>query len=286
MILVTGATGTVGSQVLASLLPDQAGQVRALTRNPDAVFPEGVEKVVGDLGGGDLSSMLRGVEAVFLLTDGLHIVDHDRRVATAAARAGVQRIVKLSALTVGHGSTDPITSWHRTGEKGIRDTGLGWTFLRPTAFMSNALNWAPTVATHSVVHAPFAAGQTAVVDPTDIGVVAAACLTGDGHDHQIYELTGPEPLTPPDQVAILAMVLGRAVSYVEAHPADVLQQMITYGMPAELAHAVVELLRSSQEPFNSEPTPDISTVTGRPARSFADWAGTHRAAFLNVPTTW
>jgi (4-alkanoyl-5-oxo-2,5-dihydrofuran-3-yl)methyl phosphate reductase len=286
MILVTGATGTVGSEVLACLLPARAGQVRALTRNPDAVFLDGVERVVGDLGGSDLSSVLSGVDAVFLLTDGLNITEHDRRLATAAARAGVQRIVKLSALSVGHGATDPITTWHRAGERAIRDNGLGWTFLRPTAFMSNALNWAPTVATHYVVHAPFAAGRTAVVDPADIGAVAAACLTQDGHDRQIYELTGPEPLSPPDQVDILARVLGRTVSYVEADPADVLHQMTSDGMPAELAHAVVELLRSSQEPFNSEPTPDIKAVTGRPARSFSAWADAHRAAFLNVAATW
>lgn len=285
MILVTGATGTVGSEVLTALLPSQAGRVRALTRNPDAAFPHGVEKVVGDLGRSDLAVVLDGVQAVFLLTDGLHITDHDRRLAAAAAAANVQRIVKLSALSVGHGSTDPITTWHRAGEDAIRDSALGWTFLRPTAFMSNALNWAQTVVTHSVVHAPFASGRTAVVDPADIGAVAAACLTEEGHDQQIYELTGPEPLTPPDQVNILSRVLGRAVSYAEADPADVLRQMTSYGMPAELAHAVVELLRSSQEPFNSEPTPDIATVTGRPARSFAEWADTHRAAFLNASTT-
>jgi len=286
MILVTGATGTVGSEVLACLLPARAGRVRALTRNPDAVFPHGVERVAGDLGSRDLSSVLSEVEAVFLLTDGLHITEHDRRLATAAARAGVQRIVKLSVLSVGHGATDPITTWHRAGEQAIRETGLGWTFLRPTAFMSNALNWAPTVAAHSVVHAPFAAGRTAVVDPADLGAVAAACLTQDGHDQQVYELTGPAPLSPPEQVDILAQVLGRAVSYVEADPADVLDQMTSYGMPTELAHAVVELLRSSQEPFNSEPTTDIETVTGRPARSFSAWAEAHRAAFLNPATTW
>ncbi|MGV1009420.1 MAG: NAD(P)H-binding protein [Dermatophilaceae bacterium] len=286
MILVTGATGTVGSEVVACLLPARAGHVRALTRNPDAVFPDGVQTVVGDLGSSDLSSVLTGVEAVFLLTDGRHITEHDRRLAATAARAGVQRIVKLSALSVGHGATDPITTWHRAGEQAIRDTGVGWTFLRPTAFMSNALNWAPTVATHHVVHAPFAAGRTAVVDPADIGTVAAACLTQDGHDQHIYELTGPEPLSPPDQVAILARVLGRTVSYVEADPADVLRQMTSHGMPAGLAHAVLELLRSSQEPFNSEPTLDIQAVTGRPARSFSAWAQAHRAAFRNDATTW
>lgn len=286
MILVTGATGTVGSEVLASLLPDHTSEVRALTRNANAVFPAGVEKVVGDLGSGDMESPLRGVEAVFLLTDGLHIADHERRLATAATQAGVQRIVKLSALSVGHRCTNPITTAHRAGEEAIRATGLGWTFLRPTAFMSNALNWAATVASAQTVYAPFAGGRTAVVDPADIGAVAAACLTQDGHDHRIYELTGPEPLTPSDQVAVLSRVLGRTLSYVEADPAAVADQMASYRMPAALAHAVVELLRASQEPFNSHPTSDITTVTGRPARTFFDWADGHRATFLDPPTTW
>lgn len=286
MILVTGATGTVGSEVVAALLPSHTGKVRALTRNTAAVFPNGVEKVVADLGQSDLAPVLDEVDALFVLTDGLNIADHDRRLAAAAAAAGVRRIVKVSALSVGHGSTDPITSWHRAGEQAIRDTGLSWVFLRPTAFTSNALNWASTVAAHGVVHAPFAAGRTAVVDPTDIGAVAAACLTEDGHDNMVYELTGPEPLSPPDQVAILSRVLGHTLKYAEVDPVDVVAQMTSYGMPVELAHAVVELLRSAQEPFNSDVSDDVATVIGRPPRSFADWAEAHQAAFLHASTGW
>lgn len=286
MILVAGAAGTVGSEVLTALLPTQAGRIRALTRNADAAFPDGVEKVVADVGSTDLIPVLAGVDAMFLLSDGLRIVEHDRRAAAAAQQAGVRRIVKLSALSVGYGSTDPITTWHRLGEAAVRDTALEWTFLRPTAFMSNALSWASTVATHHVVHAPFATGRTAVVDPADIGAVAAACLTEDGHNHMVYELTGPDPLSPPEQVAVLGQVLGISLSYVETDPTDVAAQMMSYGMPAQLAHAVVELLRSSQEPFNSQPTNDITAATGRPARSFADWADTHRDAFLHPSTSW
>ncbi len=286
MILVTGATGTVGSEVVASLLPGHSGSVRALTRNPDAHFPGGVEKVVGDLGTSDLSSALRGVEAVFALADGLRITEHDSRLATAAAEAGVRRIVKLSALSVGHDSSDPITTWHKAGEAAIRDAGLTWTFLRPTGFMSNALNWAPTVLTHHVVHAPFASGRTAIVDPADIGAVAAVCLTEDGHEYKAYELTGPEPLSPPEQVDILGQVLGRSLSFGEADPADVVTRMTSFGMPGELAHAVIELMRSNREAFNSQPTHDIAAVTGRAPRTFADWAEAHRDAFLTARTTW
>ncbi|MFS8202218.1 NmrA family NAD(P)-binding protein [Streptomyces sp. CWNU-52B] len=279
MILITGATGTVGSEVITALLPAQAGRIRALTRDPGAVFPDGVQKVVADLGDSDLAPVLDGVHAVFLLTDGLHIAAHDHRLIAAAQRAGVERIVKLSVRNVGHDATDPISTLHRTGEEAIRDSGIGWTFLRPTAFMSNALNWAGMTAAGQVVYAPFAAGRAPVVDPADIAAVAAACLTEDGHNHRVYVLTGPAPLSPSDQVAILGQVLGRDLRYVEADPDGMLTQMVSYGMTEEHAHAVVELFRSTTEPYNSTPAGDIAAVTGRPARSFADWARTHRDEF-------
>jgi uncharacterized protein YbjT (DUF2867 family) len=285
MILTNGATGHVGSELITALLPTHAGHLRALTRNPDAVFPDGTEKVVADLGDSDLAPVLDGVHAVFLLTDGLHIAEHDHRIVAAARLASVERIVKLSVLSVGHDAIDPITTLHRAGEETIRDSGLEWTFLRPTGFMSNALSWAPMIATDQVVHAPFAAGRAAVVDPADIAAVAAASLTDDGHDHQVYELAGPEPLSPADQVAVLSQVLDRDLRYTESDPADMLAQMVSYGMPEELAHAVIEQFRSTLKPFNSEPTTDITAVTSRPARSFTDWAQAHRTELL-TPASW
>ena len=285
MILITGATGHIGSELIAALLPAQAGHIRVLTRNPGAVFPDGTQTVVADLGDSDLAPVLDGVHAVFLLTDGLNIAAHDHRLIDAAQQAGVERIVKLSVRSVGHDGTDPITTWHRAGEEAIRDSGIGWTFLRPTALMSNALNWAPMIATDQVVHPPFAAGRAAVVDPADIAAVAAASLTQDGHNHRVYELTGPEPLSPTDQVAILSQVLGRDLRYAETDPADTLAQMVSYGMPEELAHAVIEMFRSTLKPYNSELTGDITTVTSRPARSFTDWAQAHRTELL-TPASW
>jgi len=279
MILITGATGTVGSEVIKALLPAQAGHLRVLTRDPGAVFPDGAQKVVADLGDSELAPVLDGVHAVFSITHGLNIAAHDHRLVAAAQRAGVERIVKLSVRNVGHDGTDPITTLHRAGEEAIRDSGIAWTFLRPTAFMSNALNWAGMIAADQVVYAPFAAGRAAVVDPADIAAVAAACLTQDDHNHRVYELTGPEPLSPADQVTLLGEVLCRDLRYVEADPAGMVAQMVSYGMPEEQAQAVTELFRSTTEPYNSEPTGDVTAVTGRPARSFTDWAKAHRAEF-------
>jgi uncharacterized protein YbjT (DUF2867 family) len=241
--------------------------------------------VVADLGDGDLAPVLDGVRTVFSLTEGLNIAAHGRRLIAAAQRAGVKRIVKLSVRNVGHGATDPITTLHRADEEAIRDSGIGWTFLRPTGFMSNALNWAGMIAGDQVVHAPFAVGRAAFVDPADIAAVAAACLTQDGHDHRIYELTGPDPLSPADQVAILGKVLDRDLRYAETDPADTVAQMVSYGMPEEHASAIIEQFRSTLEPWSPEPTSDVTAVTNRPARSFPDWAQAHRNE-LPAPASW
>ena len=93
MILITGATGNVGSELITALLPTEAGQIRVLTRNPDAVFPDGTQKVVADLADSDLAPVLDGVHAVFLLTDGLNIAAHDHRLVAAArlAKRGANR---------------------------------------------------------------------------------------------------------------------------------------------------------------------------------------------------
>jgi (4-alkanoyl-5-oxo-2,5-dihydrofuran-3-yl)methyl phosphate reductase len=121
MILITGATGNVGSELIAALLPAQAGHIRVLTCNPGAVFPDGTQTAVADLGESDLAPAIDGVHAVFLLTDGLHIAAHDQRLTAAAPRAGVERIVKLSVRNVGHDATDPITRSARPPSAALDD---------------------------------------------------------------------------------------------------------------------------------------------------------------------
>lgn len=285
-ILVTGATGTVGSKAVRALLREHAGRVRALTRNADAVLPHGVSPTVADLGTADLVEILTGVDAVFLLSDGLHIAEHDRRMAQACARAGVRRIVKLSVLSAGYDADDPITTWHRSGEQHVRDSGVPWTFLRPTGFMSNALNWRGAIVADGTVTAPFPDGRTAVVDPEDIGDVAAHCLVEAGHEGVVYELTGPAALSVPEQVTILGQALGRELRYVEADPSTVVAQMVWHGMPEDLAQAVLDLLRSSHAPFNSVVSDDIPDVLGRPAHAFSEWATAHREVFLRAGGAW
>ena len=281
MILVTGATGTVG-RALVDQLHAIGAPLRAGTRRPaDATFPEGVEVALVDFDKPDtLPAALEGVDRVFLLSGGPDGPTHDARVAAAAAEAGVAHIVKLSALSSGDDTaTDPISGWHRAGEKAVRDSGVPWTFLRPTGFMANAAMWADTIRSHDTVYAPFGAGRTAVIDPRDIAAVATVVLTTPGHEGQAYPLTGPSPLSPGEEVEILGSVLGRSLSYVDVPPEVARKAMIDGYMPAEVADAVIALLATGLDASSAAVHPYVEKLTGNAPRTFAQWVEEHRAAF-------
>jgi len=280
MILVTGATGTVGRPLLTELITAGA-DVRALSRTPErAGLPPGVEVVPGDLGRPEtLPPAVAGIERAFLLSGGPEGPEHDANLIAAAKQAGVGHVVTLSVLGAGHNADDPITRWHLAGERAVTDSGLAWTILRPGAFMSNALMWAPSIKAQGVVYAPFAQAKTAAVDPADIAAVAARALTGAGHDGKTYPLTGPEPLSAADQVEILGAALGRPLRVVDVPPERAKDAMVDSGMPAELADAVIASMAQAGTDHAVAVLPTIEQVTGRPAQSFAEWTDAHLEAF-------
>ncbi|MEG8183379.1 SDR family oxidoreductase [Nocardia terpenica] len=281
MILVTGATGTVG-RVVVDLLCAAGVPVRAVTRRPEtAGLPGGVEVVRADLGEPrELGTVLAGVERVFLVSSGPEIPRHDANLAKAAAAAGVAHIVKLSSGRVGdETATDPIPQWHRAGERAVRDSGVAWTMLRPLGFMANALHWARTVREQDTVYAPYGRGRIAVIDTEDIAAVAATVLTQPGHEGRTYTLSGPEPLSAADQTAILAETLGRPLRFVETTPDQARATLIATGMPADMADAVMALRAGALASFTSVIHPDVQRITSRPPRNFRSWTQTHRAEF-------
>ncbi|MGW5515010.1 NAD(P)H-binding protein [Nocardia africana] len=281
MILVTGSTGTVGRAVIDHLLA--AGEpVRALTRRPGAAaLPPEVEVVGGDPGRPDtVPGALRGVSRVFLLSSGPDLAAHDRTVAAAAARAGAERIVKLSSGRAGDPeATDPIPAWHRAGERAVRESGLAWTILRPLGFMSNALHWAPTVRDHDSVYAPYGQGRIAVIDPSDIAAVAAAALVEPGHDGRIHTLSGPQAVTPGEQTEMLSEVLGRPLRYVPTEPAQARAALLGAGVDEVMADAIMALRATALDSFTSVIHPTVQQITGRPARTFREWVRAHRDDF-------
>ncbi|RFU39617.1 NAD-dependent epimerase/dehydratase family protein [Actinomadura logoneensis] len=274
MFLVTGATGNVGTELTRVLLATGA-PVSALVRRPDARLPDGARPVLGDLNDpGSLSEAFERVRGLFLLPG---YADMPGLLARARD-AGVRHVVLLSGGSAAlEDMSNAVSRYMTLSERAVRASGLTWTLLRPRAFMSNALRWAPQLRTGDTVRVPFADAATACIDPRDIAAVAAAALTGDGHEGRVYELTGPEPLLPSDQVAVLSEVLGRDLRCVGLTEEEARTEMAE-NMPAEYVDA---FFRFYTDGFldESKVQPDVQEVTGRPPRTFAQWAAAHAESF-------
>ncbi|MEV6155234.1 NAD(P)H-binding protein [Nonomuraea sp. NPDC052129] len=275
MILVTGATGNVGSALVAALA--QAGQgVRALVRDPRAAtLPPGVQPVTGDLNEpGSLADALTGVRGVFLLPG---YADMPGLLAQIR-RAGVERVVLLSGGSAGQADmSNAVSRYMALSEQATRAAGVPWTFLRPRAFMSNALRWLPQLQAGDVVRVPFAGVAAATIDPADIAAVAALALTSDGHEGRIYELTGPDSLLPADQVAVLAKVLDRDLRC-EGQPDEEARAQMEATMPVEYVDAFFSFYVDGTLD-ESQVLPTVQEVTGHPPRTFEQWARAHADAF-------
>jgi uncharacterized protein YbjT (DUF2867 family) len=275
VILVTGATGNAGGAVVRALV--NAGEpVRALVRAANrAPLPAGVDAVVGDLNEpATLAPHIDGVTAAFLLSgyEGLE------ETLASMRRAGVERIVLLSSSAAPHGDlTNAVARYHILSERAVRESGLGWTFLQPNTFMSNTFQWLPQLRRGDVIRAPFPDVRVATIDPDDIGAVAAAALTSDAHAGRAYRLSGPESLTPADRVAILADVLGRELRF-EGQSDEEARAEMSEAMPAEYVDAFFRFFVDG-DVDESAVVPTVQEVTGRPPRSFEEWARAHADAF-------
>ena len=280
MILVTGATGTVGREVVAQLL--QAGQsVRAMTRNPaQAQIDRRVEVVTGDFSVPEtLARAVEGTERVFSLTFGPQTGVQERHLARAAKAAGVHHIVKLSALGGDNETRNTIRKWHDEGEQAIRDTGIALTVLRPGAFMSNALHWRESIRAHGKVFSNYGDGKLPPVHPRDIAAVAVRALTADGHAGRVYPLTGPEALSVSEQVEILSAATGKRLEYVPVTDEAARTGFEQAGMPAFLIDALLPFAAFIRSGRAAEVVDTVEAVTGRPALTFRDWARENAAAF-------
>ncbi|MFF4923503.1 SDR family oxidoreductase [Kitasatospora sp. NPDC001119] len=278
MIVVTGATGNVG-RPLTRALAKTGLPVTAVSRHA-APVPDGVRHVAADLADpAGLAPALAGAEALFLLLSGdLHAAGAGPADIIGRAEAGgVRRIVLLSSQGVATRPFGPTRIAMRAVEDALRDSGLDWTILRPGGFASNALWWAESVRAHRVVAAPFGDVGVPIVDPADIAEVAAACLVDDRHTGAVYELTGPEVITPRRQAEAVAAALGTPVRFHDL-TRDEAGAAMARSMPVELAEDTLDIL-GSPNPAELRVSPDVRRVLGTAPRTFADWAARHAAAF-------
>lgn len=269
--LVTGATGNTGKHVVAELVR-RGERVRALTRNPAAAagrFPAEVEVVAGThTAPADLDTALDGVDRLHItVTAGLAEVGPE--LVRRAVDAGVRRIT-----VVWGGAVGPV-------EQAVADSGVEWTRLEPQEFMSNTLGWGESVRTEGVVREPYDF-PSALVHEADIAAVAAVALLEDGHAGRAYNLTGPESLTPSERIAILSRTIGRDIDFVRITHQQALDRLMATGVPRADAEYVIG--------WYAAPTDDSTTVvdtiervTGRPARTFTQWAAEHAERFQATP---
>lgn len=289
-ILVTGATGNVGRQVVAQLV--RAGRpVRAMTRQPrTGRLPDSAEVVQGDFERPETwRAALEGVQSVYLFPFVYAATDHG--FVDEAVKAGVTRFVVHSAAaagfapgTGGNGALGRHLTEEREAHRGlellVEASGAEWTHVRPGLLAANALQWADQIRTGRVVRGPYAAAGYPVVHEADVADMAVAALLTDDHVGAAYTVTGPVKVSQAEQVTAIGAAIGVQVRFEELDPAEARRQWLRDGFDKETADWMIALLADAVDGTGAlPPTDTYLQVTGRPPRTFAQWANDHAADF-------
>jgi uncharacterized protein YbjT (DUF2867 family) len=283
MILVIGATGTVGSEVVRQLVAT-GERPRALVRDPATArqrLGDQVEHVVGDLDRPEtIAAALAGVDRVFLLTtQSSRQPEWERAVIGAAARTGVGQLVKLSVFRANEQSPLQVARQHGQAERVLAQSGLAATILRPVFFMQNLL----AMVHDGAIATAAGDGRVAMVDARDIAAVAVATLTGGGHAGKTYTLTGPEALSFYQVASVLSRQTGRPLRHVRVPPDKVRVALQGRGVAAWYADDMAKLHSMLAVGYEEVVTDDIHRVTGRPPRTLAQFAGDHAGVLTRPP---
>jgi uncharacterized protein YbjT (DUF2867 family) len=283
MILVTGATGNVGTAVVAELAA-RGDDVRAFVRDERRA----AERLGGDVAFsvGDfedpasVARALEDVEAVFLSSaDQPNKVQHEIAVIDAAASAGVRRIVKTSTVGAEAGSPLPPFDWHGQIEDRLRSSGIPSVVLHSFFYMTNLLASADPIRQAGKLFAPLGGAKIAMIDPHDVGAVGAVALTTDAYEGQTLDLSGPEAITYEQVADELSAATGRTVEFVDIPDEAARQAFTEAGLPDWLVTHLGNLFPLLRQGVIDQPTETVRVVTGREPRSLAVWAREHAALF-------
>jgi NAD(P)H dehydrogenase (quinone) len=285
MILVTGATGTIGGFLVPDLVA-RGAPVRAFVRDAARGAALGGQVAVGDLDdAGTVEAALVGVDQVFLNGGGAvpavaeqPMAAQQRRVIDAAKAAGVRRIVNLSVI--GAEPDAPLACGaHWAIEEYLKASGVDWTILRPNGFMQNFVTGTASFASGGNLVGMYRDGRTAYLDCADIAAVAAHLLTSGEGVGRTYHLTGPAALTQDEIAALLSRTLGRTVRYRDLPPDEFVRDLVEQGLPADFATDVARLQAGVADGSLAEVTDDVPEVLGRPARTFEQFLAANRTLF-------
>ncbi|MBV8968363.1 MAG: NAD(P)H-binding protein [Verrucomicrobia bacterium] len=283
MILITGATGNIGTELVKNLVSKRV-PIRVISRDEKKIAHLGpeVERVIGDRH--ELSVVqraLQGTDKVFVIA-ALFDKDHeaDRLLVNEAQNAGVRQIVLISSGTVYLGEKNGIGVLHREKELLIEKSGIPWTFLRAGGFMSNAFQWLDTIKSQGKVFNPCGDGKSAPISPSDIAAVAALALTSSGHEGKAHDLIGSEVLSTHDQVRILSKVIGSPIECIDVPAEVVAERMRAIGIPEILIQGLIDVWTRTRNGESNFCTNEVENLTGKPAQTFETWCYEHRSAFV------
>jgi uncharacterized protein YbjT (DUF2867 family) len=280
MILVTGASGNVGSEVLKQTVAAGLG-IRAAYQSADKArsVPRGVETVILDYQKPDtIRHALRGVDRIFLVgPPTANLPELEANVIDEARRAGMRHLVKLSALG---GRKAVFPSLHRDSEERIEVSGVPYTFMRANGFMQNFVTYnGRTITSQSAFYGCQGDGAVSHIDIRDIAAAVVAVLSGSGHEGKAYSLTGPEALTQKQVAEKLSTATGRTINYVDLPVADLRKAMLASGMPEWSADAVLDLTKLYREGGASLVDPTVEQLVRRKRISFDQFAHDYATAF-------
>jgi uncharacterized protein YbjT (DUF2867 family) len=277
--VITGATGDVGARVVRHLL-ERGFRPRVFVRDAAkarALFD--AEIFEGDLGNASsLREALEGADSLFLLNSGPRIPERDTLAAEAARASGITHIVKLSSIDVEQSLA--LGAWHEQGEAAVRASGVPYTFLRPTGFMSNLLAWAPSIRNEGLIRTATGSGRRAFIHSEDIAAVAVKVLVDRICLGEVLPLTGPEALTFAEAASRIGAALGKRVGFEAISDEEAAQRFAATGAsPAEVA-AHEALWRAIREGRLGMVTDTVERLLGRGPIPLEKWVREHRAAFV------
>lgn len=279
-IMVTGATGNVGREVV-NLLLNEAVAVVAITRNPaTAGLPAGAQVVAGDLSQPKtLTSALSGVKAILVSPRAVGAAIAE--LLSLAVEQDVERVVVLSAITVEYPVGEPrFAEQFKAVEDAAKASGLQWTVLRNADFASNSLAWAPQIRSAGIVRGAYGNAATSTIHERDIAAVAVRALTKSKHSGHPYVLTGPQSLTQYDRVRLIGEAIGKELIFEQISAEQVRKGMLAQGVPEEIPNRLLGSLADYAKQAGPSTT-TVQQILGRPALTFAEWAVDHASAFRN-----
>ena len=285
MILITGATGTNGKEIIRHVTA-MGQRVRALVRKPaEAAKLDGskIEVAAGDFDLPEtLDAALQGVEKAFLLTPvAEHFVQWQKDFIEAAQRAKIRHLVKFSGMGADPRSASELLRLHAETDDLLRSSGIPFTILQPNSFHQNMLSSANTIKAQGVFYLPLKDASQSTVDIRDISAVAARILTTFGHEGKTYVITGPEALTYQQVAEKLSSLLDRKIQYVDVPISAAADGMRKSGMPDWNVRVVSELLAYFATGAATTVTDSVPSLLSRPATSFEQFVKDYRAAFID-----